>query len=234
MNSSRLFRAIWRVNGVLVLLAFVLVIGGTVVAAIASAWSGRHDRAEPPAAVVAATGEELSFGAVEELQGSSVVVLPLLGRRPSKLDFSSGGGGVATRNLLFYDAGSGAAQWLRPDHRAAILDHQQLRASGAEHHGVVASAPADDPVRWIRYELATADTNHDGEIDGDDGIQVALTGIDGKELAVAIDGIDTVLGYAAPGKGKVVVFFRKGNADLAGEIDLATRKLVRTVPLPKS
>ncbi len=47
-----------------------------------------------------------------------------------------------------------------------------------------------------------------------------------------IDGIDRVLGYTSPGKGKLVAFFRKAGADLAGEIDLATRKLVRTTALP--
>jgi hypothetical protein len=231
MRSSRLFRTIWRVNGVLLLLTFVLVAGGTVVAAIASISWGHHEKAD--AAVVAPSGEKLMFTGVEAIEGSPLVVIPLMGDDPSDVGLSGPSGGHVTRNLLFYDAGAGIAQWLRRDHRAAILEHQQLRASGSDHLGG-AVAPADDPVRWIRYELATVDTNHDGEVDRDDAIEVALTGIDGKDLAIVIDGIDSVLGYASPGKGKLVVFFRKGGTDQAGEIDLATRKLVKTTPLPKS
>jgi hypothetical protein len=48
MNASRLFRAIWRVNGLLVLLAFVLAGGAAIVGATAAAIAsaGDHDAPE--------------------------------------------------------------------------------------------------------------------------------------------------------------------------------------------
>ncbi len=64
--------------------------------------------------------------------------------------------------------------------------------------------------------------------------QVAVSGPDGKDFAVVLDRIDEVLGYASPEGGKLVIFFRRGESEFAGEINLAGRKLVRTVPLPKS
>ena len=236
MRTSRLFRTIWRIDGALILLTFVLVGGVALVAAASSAmWSRRANRATP-AAVMPVTGEKLFFGSLENVGGSPFVLLPLEARRAGK-GLSSGPSHTSeTRNLLFYDAATGAAHWLRPDHAAVIVDHELLRESGAVQPRWNSRHPAaaGDPVRWIRYELATADTNRDGEIDADDVREVAVSGPDGKDFAVVVERIDEVLGYASPQGVKLVVFFRRGESEFAGEIDLSARKLVRTVPLPKS
>ncbi len=235
MRTSRLFRTIWRLNGVLILLAFVLVGGVALVAATSSAVWSRHGNRAAPAAVMPVTGEKLFFGSIENIDGSSFVLLPLEARRAG-VKLSSGSSHVnETRNLLFYDASTGSAHWLRPDHTAVIVSHELLRESGAVQQRWDSRPPAaNDPVRWIRYDLATADTNRDGEIDADDVRQVAVSGPDGKDFAVVLDRIDEVLGYASPEGGKLVIFFRRDESEFAGEINLAGRKLVRTVPLPKS
>ncbi len=237
MDSSPLFRTISRINSVLLLVAFVGVSGVALVAAVSSMqWAGRANRA-PPAAVMPATGEKLFFGSIENVDGSSFVLLPLESRRPGMKLASGSSYDTETRNLLFYDAASGEARWLRPDHGAVIVSHELLRESGAvlaRWESRKAGASTADPVRWIRYDLALSDTNGDGVIDGDDVRQVAVSGPDGKDLTVVLDRVDEVLGYAAPETAKLVVFFRRGESEFAGEISLAARKLVRTVPLPKS
>jgi hypothetical protein len=234
MRTSRVFRTIWRLNGVLILLAFVLVGGMALLAATTSAVWSRPNRA-PPAAVMPVTGEKLFFGSVETVDGSSFVLIPLEARRPGA-GFSSGSSHVTeTRNLLFYDASSGVAHWLRPDHSAVIVNHELLRESGATQRKWDSKpSGANDPVRWVRYDLATADTNGDGQVDVDDVRQIAVSGPDGKEFTIVLERIDDVLGYASPESGKLVVFFRRGDSEFAGEISLSARKLVRTVPLPKS
>jgi hypothetical protein len=226
------FRAIWHLNGVLLLLTFLLVAGIALVGATSFGSYGRHDRAAAaPAAVLPATGEKLFFGGVETIEGSSFVVLPLETRHTGGGKFSSGPSSGDTRNLLFFDATAGTGHWLRPDHRGAVLSRELLGESGVVHRW---ERSPSGPVRWIRYELALADTNGDGEIDAGDARAIAVTGPEGKDLTIVLADLDQVLGYATPGHGKVVVFFRKGDASFAGEIDLAQRKLVRTTPLPKS
>ncbi len=197
-------------------------------------WS-RHAAGAAPAAVMPVTGEKLFFGSIENVDGSPFVLLPLEARRAG-VKLSSGSSHVdETRNLLFYDASTGAAHWLRPDHAAVIVSHELLRESGAvQRRWESRPAAATDPVRWIRYDLATSDANHDGEIDADDVRQIAVSGPDGKDFTVMLDRIDEVLGYASPEGGKLVIFFRRGESAFAGEINLAARKLVRTAPLPKS
>jgi len=66
MRTTRLFRVIWRINGVLLLLAFLLLGGAALVAVSASAVrEHRADRAPPVA--VAQRGERLFFGNVEQV-----------------------------------------------------------------------------------------------------------------------------------------------------------------------
>lgn len=237
MDSSPVFRTISRINSVLLLVGLIALGVMALVAATSSMdWSRRVHRAQP-AAVMPATGEKLFFGSVEAVDGSPFVLLPLESRRPG-MKLSSGSSHTGhTRNLLFYDAASGEARWLRSDHRAVVFSHELLRESGAvlaRWESRKPGASTSDPVRWIRYDLALSDTNGDAVIDESDARQVAVSGPDGKDLAVVLDRVDEVLGYTVPESGKLVVFFRRGEGEFAGEISLTARKLVRTVPLPKS
>lgn len=235
MKPTRVFRTISRINSVLVLLAFVALGGIALVAATSSMDLTRRANRAAPAAVMPVTGEKLFFGNIENVDGSPFVLLPLEARRPS-MKLSSGSSHMnETRNLLFYDAASGVARWLRPDHRAVIVTHELLRESGAvQGRWESRKSGSSDPVRWIRFDLALSDTNGDGVVDGDDARQVAISSPDGKDFAVVLDRVDEVLGYAVPESGTLVVFFRRGEGEFAGEISLSARRLVRSVPLPKS
>jgi hypothetical protein len=100
---------------------------------------------------------------------------------------------------------------------------QPLREGGTE----------TGPVRWIRYEIADADTDGDGVITSDDARRVAVSGPGGEGLAVVIPDADEIHGYAPPRNGTLLVFFRRGAEDLVGEIDLGGRTLRKTTRLPK-
>ncbi len=223
MNRHRLFRTIWRVNGVLLLLTFVLLAGTALVAIVSSLpiWGGHHGSDEAPAAETA-EGERLWYGAAEPLEGTTFVVLPLLAREGG---YSSSEAEV--RNLLFFDAASGQARWLRPDHRAVVSAHEPLR-DGPPPRDEVADDPR--PVRWIRYEISGAGG---GETEGEP-FSIAVSGPGGDDLAVVLPEVDEVLGYSPPRGGALVVFYRRGEKHFAAEIDLAARKVKRTSPLPKS
>jgi hypothetical protein len=231
MRTSRVFRVIWRIDGVLLLLAFLLLGGAALVAVISTALRD-HRTDTPPPVAVAQHGEQLFFGSVEQVEGSPFVLLPLEVRRHgSKLSSGSPYEG-STRNLLFYDVATGSAHWLRADHGALIVEHELLRMHGAAQH------PWDrgekgDPVRWIRYELVTADTDRDGSVTAEDAHDVAVSGPGGEGFAAVVGGVDEVLGYAPVHDGTLTVFFRRSQEEFAGVIDLAAKKLRRTVSLPK-
>jgi hypothetical protein len=230
MKANRFFRTVWRVNGVLILAVFVVGAAAAAVGLIAALASNLGDDDQPTPTLV--QGEEhLAFGPVEQVDGTSNVILPLTARHASKA-FSSGGGAI-TRNLLFYDGSSHTPRWLRPDHRGAVVAHELLRESRPPlGRGVVTEEDVEGPVRWIRYELADLDTDGDGDVTDDDAVRVAVSGPGGEDLAVVVGDAEEILGYAGPRDGTLLVFFRRGDGSFVADVDLTARKLRTTAALP--
>jgi hypothetical protein len=219
MRANRIFRAIWRIDGALILLAFIAA-GGVILVGVASSLFRRH--AEPAAEIADSPGgEKLGFGSLEPLEGTRFVVLPLGSRRGDSGSYSSEDTS-RVRNLLFYDTETGKTRWLRPDHSGVVVEHQELRERGADK----------GPVRWLRYEIADRDDDGDGEVSADDGVQVAISGPGGDDLSVLLRGVRAVRGYTFTPGGTLLVFHRKEKGEMVAEIDLAARKVVRSAPLP--
>jgi len=226
MTSSRFFRTVWRVNGLLVLLTFVLAAGGALAGILTSiSWGARNSGAEPVAARTE-QGEPLSLGDVEEVGGTPFVILPFSTRNEAS-KFSSGAEPSVTRNLLFFEASTGATRWLRPDRRAAVAERAFIHAPGRPGHDEVG------PVRFVRYEIAEADTDGDGQVTDEDARSVAVSGPGGEELTTVLSELDAILGYRELEDGTaLLVFFRRGTEHFAARVDLPARKVTRTTRLP--
>lgn len=230
MNANRLFRTVWRVNGVLILAVFVFAGAAAAVGLVTSLAS--HLRRGDPATPAALEGDEhLALGLAQPVDGTPHVILPLTASE-SGSSYSSDDAAV-TRNLLFYDATSHKARWLRPDHRGAILAHELLREPRpATRSGQPVDGEEHGPVRWIRYEVADGDTDGDGEVTSEDAVRVAVSGPGGEGLAVVVDDADEILGYSGPRDGVLLVFFRRGEGSFVADVDLAARRLRSAAPLP--
>jgi hypothetical protein len=235
MRPARAFRTIWRINGVLLLLSFALLAVGGLVGLFTSMSWGRHERGVPPA-VVADKGERLFIGAAQEVEGTEFVILPLETRGSMQKGISSGPDyNRETRNLIFYNATSGASAWLRPDHSTRIVDYQLLRESGGVQARWESGRPARaDPVRWIRYELDPGASAKPDGTHGNGARQIAVSGPGGDGFTVVLDRADEVLGYSPTRNASLAAFFRLGDKYFAADIDLDSRKVRRTLPLPKS
>jgi hypothetical protein len=222
-------------DGALLLLSFALLAVGGLVGLVTSMNWGRHEEGAPPA-VVADKGERLIFGAAQEVEGTQIVLLPLEMRGSMPKGISSGPDyNRETRNLILYNSTSGASTWLRPDHSTRSVDYQLLRESGGVQARWDSGRPARaDPVRWIRYEFdAGASAKADGS-HGNEARQIAVSGPGSDGFTVVLDRADEVLGYSPTRSRSVVAFFRLGDKYFAADIDLDSRKVRRTVPLPKS
>jgi len=219
MTSTRFFRTVWRINGVLILLAFLAVGVGMLLAVAGSV--GHHPSGAPE--VASATGDEverLVLGGVQPVEGTPYVVLPLQASAESGDSFSGGSGDHAeTRNLLFYDTASGRARWFRPDHDGVVAAHELLRERDEEK----------GPVRWIRYEVEERVKEKE-----DPRRHIAISGPGGDDATVVLRDVREVLGWSGVRDGRAVVFFRDGKQTWAAEIDLAGRKVRRKTALPRS
>lgn len=225
MKATRAFRIIGRVNQVLLLGLFLLVAavaGGELVS------SALRQRGRDRAALVEAAPAHsepgapvLEFRDPVSMDGTAYSVLALVEEDGTRSKFGSEPYVAWTRNLLFHDASTGTTRWLRPDSRACI-DWDQIREHGQP-----------GAIRWIRYEIAEADTNGDGRVTCADRSAIAISDPGGDGLATVLRDVDRVRGYAPLQRTVLTVFYVRGRVDRVADIDLVARKVIRDQPLPK-
>jgi hypothetical protein len=116
MRAAKVFRIIWRINAVVILLAAVALL----IAVISLAGTlFRRDAggAEPQTPVVAATAqkEQLHLRPLQRVEETTVLRADLVEEQKSS-SYLSKGGSSRTRNVLSVDIPSGKASWLFPTH----------------------------------------------------------------------------------------------------------------------
>ena len=122
-NAQRVFRYIWRINAVLILVAAAIITFGI---GFLLLWefgdrTTRNRAAESGIPVQAADSRApLVLGRVSMVAGTNVMRADLFANRKG-LEFSSGGGGYGeNRNILFIEPDHKAGHWLLPDNDHVI------------------------------------------------------------------------------------------------------------------
>ena len=122
-KTNKLFRLIWRVNAILILVATAAVALGA--AAIVWMESTANTTTSPPVVGVQDSGKRLSLSQMTHVAGSNVIRQELV-ERDASAAFSSSGGYGQTRNFLFVDTKAGAARWLLPDDDHVVTEHSDV------------------------------------------------------------------------------------------------------------
>jgi hypothetical protein len=127
-RSQKLFRYLWRINAVLILLAAGAVTFGVGALLIGEfgARTARNREADAGIPVVAAANSNspLSLGRASVVVGTNVMRADL-SLNPGGAGFSSGGYSE-TRNILFIEPGRKVARWLLPDNDHIISDSSDI------------------------------------------------------------------------------------------------------------
>jgi hypothetical protein len=126
-KTNQLFRFIWRVNAILILVATAAVTLGA--AAIVWMESTAYSTTSAPVVGVQDTGKRLSLSQMTHVAGSNVIRQELV-ERDTSAAFSSSGSYGQTRNLLFVDTKAGAARWLLPDDDHVVTEHSDVETRG--------------------------------------------------------------------------------------------------------
>lgn len=117
-KTERFFTWVWRINGVLVLLAVTLCLVAFGAIAFNLGIFESRDRPETKLTEVAGadlTTEDLKLGSFRSLKGTDFLFAQLA--PPSKYVGSGSSGAMGTaRNLLFFDTNSKTAHWLFPQY----------------------------------------------------------------------------------------------------------------------
>lgn len=125
-NAQKIFRYIWRINAVLILVAagaITLGVGAMLVSEF-GARAARSRAAEAGIPVAADSNAHLSLGRASLVEGTNVMRADLSLNRGGE-GFSSGGY-TETRNILFIESGQKDARWLLPDNDHVIAESSDV------------------------------------------------------------------------------------------------------------
>lgn len=122
----------------------------------------------------------LRLGQLQPVTGHSVSYIEL---RAKESGIYASYNGQQLRNLLFIDDSTLETQWLFPTQQQHILQFKQLSLKGWDEEKTLA----------ILYEIITNDHNHDGALNSDDGITIAITLPDRSDYRPLNEVLSTVI-----------------------------------------
>lgn len=216
-ETSSFDRAIWRINGILILGVFIA-------AAIVTLFSDhnifRQDvYGAPSRGSIPVTGEgkssaaeQLYLGQFRETGGGQYSSAPLYSdseRRKARYPRSSS----TIRNYYYYDSETSAGNWLFDSNNYLITDRQTLR-EGHYRRG------DGGKVYGYLYTVVDGDSDNDGHLTERDKSALYISNAGGKETRKILDGIETILGTEILSNGKLVLFTQENGGDFVYQIDL--------------
>ena len=158
---SRVFRNIWRINGVAMLLLLALAIVGISSSLISSLVrsSPTHEVQSPNVAPPEEGKPKLRLGRFEQIGSTSIVRAELRSSESDSFTIkSSGGGNGTTHNVLFVDTNDGKSWWLLPDSNSIIEGEQTLAIPGSGTDSPLAKVfHFTDPINKSSSSLVLAD-----------------------------------------------------------------------------
>lgn len=213
-KAQKVFRNIWRVNAVLILVAAA----GVAVAVLTVAWSGfggsaatdRAFEAAPPLGGADTAGRML-LGSVSLIPGTSTLRGELIARR-SGAGFGSGSSDYAEiRNLLFMDRQSDVGRWLLPDDDHVITRHQDI-------------APEADDARRGRPVATTALVKaSSGDMEVTEGT-LLLFDPSGRNVQTVAEGVRVLHSAALDAEGRIALLFERRRRYVIASFDGTTLK----------
>jgi hypothetical protein len=188
-RTRRFFRALWRINAILILVAAAGVSFAVISFLVSQLdWSSarRREAAAAPQVGESQAGERLFLGRVSVVPGTTVLRGELQVHR-SGSGFSSGSGGyLEVRNLLFVKDRATEGHWLLPDNDHAITEREDV---GSESHDRGRQVPV---ATVVLVKPAHQDfTVSDGELllldPSGDRVQTVATGVRDLHTAAVQD-----------------------------------------------
>ncbi|HEV8263900.1 MAG TPA: hypothetical protein VGQ06_03045 [Gemmatimonadales bacterium] len=207
-DLDRWLKRLWLVNGALLLALLVFGIGALIVEWLSGTFSRRNAVIAPDtAASASARPRAVRFSPPRRVLGTSTrIVVVRYGKGQQGADFASGaalsGSGFYSYsegrdadgpvvNLLFVDGTKPGRMLLDRPAYVGGFDYPYDRADSLE--------------RWITYRIAFEDTNHDGQLDGDDERDLYMSDLDGTNLRRVLPADMQVLETSPVGDGRHVI-----------------------------
>jgi len=229
MRASRLFRLVWRINALVILVAGVLA-SAVATLALTFLWREQTQTREVRGVVNIAGAEvqqeKFRLGRFEPLRSVGLLRASLTSEQEyDQAAFSKSASAI--RNYLFFDPTTRESRWLLPSNgQVFLLDVDLFYPSRSPHED-------DDERRCLGtlLILVGSDSNGDDRLNEQDAKSVAITAADGTEYRVVAEQIDDYHGQYVRSEDEVIVFFTQRATMTSASIDLRTLSLRWSEPL---
>lgn len=227
MNTTKLFRAVWRVNALLILLVGMLAFGVLAFASYEIYKEKFRRRAvsevvnvEPNVRV----SSEWTLGGFERVDGTDYLMAPAYSTQSYQVSYYEKGSS-SVRNYLFVNAADKTSRWLVPNNNYLFLAAEKLIQTD--------DAGKTNAAKWMKYELVKLDTNKDKRMTSEDHKTIAVSGVTGEGYTELIQGVDRMLGSKLRDESTLLIFHNTGENSFVSEINLPERRILITKELPK-
>lgn len=225
MRTTKLFRMIWRINAVVILLGttgICLFLGYLAADALVSKFRLREraDTVNVEQRDDHAVDPKMWLGDFKRLAGTEHMCAALMSSQAYSAGLFSKEAS-ATRNYLFLNIADKSSRWLMPNNGQLLLSMDEIVEKGMNR----SVRSEDEVVKWLAFEVVPADTDGDRQLTAGDGKSLAVASPDGTHCVEVIKGVDEFKGQANPGGGKLVVVYRQGAKTTVAEVNLDQRSV---------
>lgn len=218
-ETSSFDRAIWRINGILILGVFIAL--AVITLFTDYNYTFQKDSYSRPVRSVVTVSEEgaksvvehLYLGQFREISSDGNASAPLYSdTEKQKVRYPRASSSI--RNYYYYNTKTAEGNWLFDNNNFLITDRQTLR-EGIYRHS------EGGKVHAYIYTVVDKDTNNDGRLSDLDKRTLYVSDPAGKNVQKVVEGIETILGSEIViSEGKLFLFAQESDGEFAYDISL--------------
>ena len=227
MEESKFFKYVWRINGLILLVAGILAIGVLAFVGYKIYLETTRERGTRNIVNIQKESEmeeEWRLGYMSEIQGTPYVMVPLNSDQSYDQSYYSKSTSSA-RNYLFIKSTNNEQHWLLGNSEYLITDTDML-----SEHGY---GKEERSIRAILYQVVTEDTNEDGRLTSKDLKTISISHSDGREYKELIQGIDHFVGHRTVDENTLLIVYQKKGVGYSANISLSDLVISNEQELPR-
>jgi len=228
MDENRFFKFVWRFNGIVLMVAGVLVIGVIIIAGGYEIFR-EATREREVRNIVNVTDETISdqkwkLGYLKDVNGTPYLMIPLHSDQSYAHSYYSKSS-YSTRNYLFINSNTNQKRWLLDTNDYLIMNDEMLSVEKYD--------AKDRKVRAILYHMVKEDTNDDNRLTHDDLSVVAFSKPDGTEFREILSDLDVFIGHRVLDQNSTLLIYQKEGKGYSATLSLENFVLSTATELPK-
>lgn len=227
MEESKFFKYVWRVNGLILLVAGILAIGVLAFAGYKIYSESTRDRNTRNIVNIQEESEikeEWRLGRISETQGTPYVMVPLNSDQSYAQSYYSKSTSSA-RNYLFIDSKNNEQKWLFQNNKYLIADTDMLSEHGYDKE--------ERNIRAILYQIIKQDTDKDNRLTSKDLKTISISKPNGDGYKELIEGVDVFVGHRTVDENTLLIVFQKQGVGYSAKISLSDLAISNEQELPK-